>query len=198
MPGVFYISFKKKKKSKQEIKTQPFTAFYIQTGRLKPLHWRVCCLNNPQYVFFLLLFSIQPLPVSVSDCRSECVWEGESKFFHGSSQPLAHSAAKWVTVYPLPQLRVLMCESVYVENVWMCLCVDVSVRNISQGLVRGLSRSVAPSLSASPCHTHSSIIIIMHKKTQQHRGSLPSMEGCFERENHSKWVGVILWCREVR
>lgn len=67
--------------------------------------------------FFLLLFSIQPLPVSVSDCRSECVWEGESKFFHGSSQPLAHSAAKWVTVYPLPQLRVLMCESVYVENV---------------------------------------------------------------------------------
>ena len=76
---------------------------------------------HPQCVFFFfffaLLFSIQPLPVSVSDCRSECVWEGESKFFHGSSQPLAHGAAKWVTVYPLSQLRVLMCESVYVEEV---------------------------------------------------------------------------------
>lgn len=67
-------------------------------------------------MFFAVVF-LEPLPVFASDCRSDCVWEGESKFFNGLSQPLAHSAAKWVTVYSLPQLRVLMCESMDVEEV---------------------------------------------------------------------------------
>lgn len=47
---------------------------------------------------------------------------GEASSFHGSSQPLAQSAAKWVAVYPLPQLRVLMCDSVYVESVNVFAC----------------------------------------------------------------------------
>ena len=136
------------------------------------LKWGVCC-PNPSWIhsmfffFFALLFSIQPLPVSVSDCRSECVWEGESKFFHGSSQPLAHGAAKWVTVYPLSQLRVLMCESVYVEEVWICLacaCVRACVTTQQRSRPRAQSLSFSLFFSAFHTHTHahSSIVIGKH------------------------------------
>lgn len=72
---------------------------------------------------------------------------GGSKFFHGSSQALAHSAAKWVTVYPLSQLRVLMCESVYVESVNV-LCVSALRHPF-----KALNISKAFSLRFSVSHT---------------------------------------------
>lgn len=147
---------------------------------MKWLKWRMHC-PNPTWIhsMFSPLFSIQPLPVSVSDCRSECVWEGESKFFHGSSQPLAHSAAKWVTVYPLPQLRVLMCKSVYVENVWICLrvCVCISANTAVRALC-----VVSLFLSVSLCHTHA----LINRRHCTHRGSFPSMQGYCEKRVRGK------------
>lgn len=63
------------------------------------------------------------LPVCVSQTVAVSVCgRGEASSLHGSSQPLAQSAAKWVAVYPLPQLRVLMCDSVYVESVNVFAC----------------------------------------------------------------------------
>ncbi len=148
------------------------TAFhsYIQIGNMNWLKQSMCCLN-PSWIYsmFSLLFSIQPLPVSVSDCRSESVWEGESKFFHGSSQPLAHSAAKWVTVYPLPQLRVLMCKCVYTEKVWICLCVCQH-----QNSIEGLVCSLFLCLSHKYIHQSSSLRTKKHikRKLSQHAGIL--------------------------
>lgn len=70
---------------------------------------------------FSQLFSIQPLPVSPTVALCLC-GRGQSRFFfHGSSESLAGSAAKWVTVYPLLQLRVLMCECAG-ESVNVCVC----------------------------------------------------------------------------
>lgn len=70
------------------------------------------------FFFFAVVFNAASSFVfmCVLDCRSECVWEEESNFLYGSSQPSAHSAAEWVTVYPPPQLRVLMCECVHVDE----------------------------------------------------------------------------------
>lgn len=98
------------------------------------------------------------VPSSLFLCLSETVavsvcGRGESKFFHGSSQPSAHSAAKWVTVYPLPQLRVLMCETVYVEKLWICVRICVCVCVSANTAVRALCIFTL-SFSVSLCHAH--------------------------------------------
>lgn len=137
------------------------------------------CFPIPLWInsMFLLLFSIQPLCVSVSDCRSECVWEGESKFFHGSSQPLAHSAAKWVTVYPLPQLRVLMCKSV---NVFVCVSV---LTQQSEYLFDYLSILLSHALFISVSSSHAYRLIICHHCTPNItvRGSWSMQDFCKKR-----------------
>lgn len=113
------------------------------------------------------------VPSSLFLCLSETVavsvcGRGESKFFHGSSQPSAHSAAKWVTVYPLPQLRVLMCETVYVEKVWICvrICVCVSANTAVRALC-----IFTLSFSVSLCHAHGFVNCHHCKKKKKERES---------------------------